>query len=69
MAESESVFPDALLPAPLIYRELRISKATFYRLAAEKDFPAPVVLSERIRRWSRSSILAYVQSKTKAVAA
>lgn len=60
-----------LLDATQVAEMLSLNKKTFYHLlktAAMETFPKPIKFGERLSRWKREEVEAWVSSQTKATA-
>lgn len=56
---------DDLLSFPQTSKTTHTSKSEIDRQVAAKTFPPPIVISERIRRWRKSHLEAYLQHYAK----
>lgn len=66
MAASSSPYDlraDAMLRRPQVLLLLNVSRSTLYRMIQEGEFPAPVVLTPRIRAWPASVVHAWLKAK------
>jgi prophage regulatory protein len=52
-----------LLDLHQVESNLGISKATIYRLIAAGDFPKPIAVTSKARRWTRASIVDWIASR------
>jgi len=60
-----------LLDAAQVAEMLSLNKKTFYHLlktAAMETFPKPIKFGERLSRWKKEEVEAWVSSQTKATA-
>ena len=64
----ERAEPDAhptLLRLPSVMRMTGLARSTIYKLIAQKQFPAPVKLSERAVAWLQPEIDKWIGSRTR----
>jgi predicted DNA-binding transcriptional regulator AlpA len=60
---------DELLPIAEVAALLGVDVRTVHRLRHDQEFPAPIPVSKRMKRWSRSSLQAWLNSRREEPAA
>ena len=63
--ERPESFPKLMSPAEVL-EACDFSRTTLYRLLRASDFPRPIRLTSRIRRWRRSDVVEWLESRTPA---
>ena len=56
-------FQDRILRRSEVERILSISRASFWRLRQQGDFPAPVRLSKKIVGWRYLAVMDWIESR------
>ena len=56
-------FQDRILRRSEVERILSMSRASFYRLRQQGDFPEPVRLSKNIVGWRHSAVMSWISSR------